>query len=153
MTSQFNRDLYFMRIALLVAERSKCLRAKYGSVLVSSDGRIVSTGYNGKPRDSKNDDVCYRQGLENNASKPNCCLHSEMNCLFFASPEERIGATLYVSGVPCTDCALMIAQSKVDRLVYLNAPSGNHTGNFDFGFLKDYGMKFSVFTLSKEDLE
>lgn len=76
-----NKDAYFMNIALKVADGSKCIRAKYGSVIVSKDGRIISTGYNGKPRGSKNDHICYRNGLPDNSPKPNCCLHSEANAI------------------------------------------------------------------------
>lgn len=134
-----------MGLAFHVSTASKCLRAKYGSVLVSKDGRIISTGYNGKPRGSSNDNVCYREGLEDNAPKPNCCLHSEASCIVFCSPEEREGATMYVSGIPCTDCALLIAQSGISRLVYYvgEQPSG-HKGNFDLEFYTKYGMKFEL---------
>lgn len=139
------RDDYFMGLAFQVAKASKCVRAKYGSVLVSRDGRIISTGYNGKPRGSSNDHICYRQGLPDNAAKPNCCLHSEANCLMFSSPDERMGGTLYVSGIPCTDCTLLIAQSGVARLVYYDGPtSSGHKGNFDLSFYEQYGMKFEV---------
>lgn len=144
-------DDYYMGLAFQVAEGSKCIRAKYGSVLVSHDNRIISTGYNGKPRGSSNDHLCYRQGLPDNAAKPNCCLHSEANCLLFSSPIDRIGGTLYVSGVPCTDCALLIAQSGVARLVYYDGPSvTGHVGNFDAGFYTSYGMSFEVIAWQKK---
>ena len=137
---------YFIGIALAVAEKSKCLRAKYGTVIVSEDGRVISTGYNGKPRGSTNDDVCYREGVPNNAAKPNCCIHSEMNALLFSDTISRKGGTIYVTGRPCTDCALAIAQSGVARLVFLDEPngSGGHVGNFSSKFHEKYGMKFEV---------
>lgn len=141
-----------MELAFHIASASKCLRAKYGAIIVSKDGRIVSTGRNGKPRSSINDDVCYRVGLEDNAAKPNCCLHSESNALMFCSPEERDGATMYVSGIPCTDCALLIAQSGIARLVYYTGEqSSGHRGNFDLEFYKKYGMKFEVVPFSFEE--
>lgn len=134
-----NKDKYFMEIAFKVAEASKCKRAKYGAVLVSPDGRIVSTGFNGKPRGAINDNVCYREGLPDNASKPNCCLHSEANCLFFASPEERIGSTLYVSGIPCTDCLLLCMQAQIGRLVFFENADG-HKGDMNREFINKYGI-------------
>lgn len=131
-----------MNIAFEVAKASKCLRAKYGSVLVSSDGRIISSGYNGKPRGSLNDSICYRSGLPDNFPRPNCCLHSEVNCIMFSNPLDRIGGTLYVSGIPCTDCALVIAQSGISRVVYYNnLEESGHKGNFDQSFADEYGMK------------
>lgn len=134
-------DAYFMNLAIDVAYGSKCIRAKYGSVIVSKDGRIVSTGYNGKPRGSINDSICYREGLPDNASKPNCCLHSEANALLFSSPEERAGGTIYVSGRPCTDCLLMIFQSGLSKLVYLDENNATgHSGNFNQSFISKYGF-------------
>jgi len=134
-------DLYYLTLAEHIAIKSKCIRAKYGTIIVSSDGRVVSTGFNGKPRGSINDSICYREGLPDNASKPNCCLHSEANAIMFASPEELENGTIYVSGIPCTDCVLMIAQMKLFRCVYLDLPnSTGHMGNLDRTFLKKYGI-------------
>ena len=137
-------DLYYLRMAQLTATKSKCRRAQYGAVIVAVDNRIVAHGFNGKPRGSSNDDTCYRLGLPDNAAKPNCCLHSESSAIIFSSPAEREGGTMYVSGVPCTDCALLIAQAGIARLVYLDGDSHGHRGNFDLEFYTKYGMKFAV---------
>lgn len=146
-----NRDKHFMLLAFIISEQSKCIRAQYGSVLVSSDGRIVSTGYNGKPRGSINDDICYRVGLQPNTNVvPDCCLHSEANCLLFASPEEKIGSTLYVSGIPCENCSLMIAQSKISRLVYYTGEQAHgHSGDFNLDFYNKYGMKYELIAMDE----
>lgn len=143
-------DLHYLKMAFVVASMSKCVRAHYGSILVSADGRIVSTGRNGKPRGSINDDVCYRLGVQPNANNiPDCCLHSEANCLMFASPEEKEGATLYVSGVPCENCTLLIAQSKIARLVYyIGTQESGHRGDFDYEFYQKYGMTFELVPVS-----
>lgn len=148
------QDIYFMRLALAVADASKCKRAQYGTVIVSKDGRIVSTGYNGKPRGSCNDDMCYREGLEPNAAKPNCCIHSEANALMFCSPEERRGGTLYVSGIPCTDCALLIMQSGIERVVFLDADNNGHRGNSTANFWHQYGFshRIKLYMLKKSHL-
>lgn len=138
-----DKDLYYMQLALVVAQASKCKRAKYGTVIVSHDGRVVSTGFNGKPRGSINDNVCYRENLPANDPGPKCCLHSEANAVMFCSPEELHDSTVYVSGVCCTDCALMLAQMQVKRVIMLTG-HGNHVGNFDWSFYSKYGMKFEV---------
>ena len=49
-----SKDQSFMEIAVAVSMRSTCLRRRYGAVIVSKDGRIVSTGYNGAPRHRAN---------------------------------------------------------------------------------------------------
>jgi dCMP deaminase len=141
-----------MTIAIQVSRASKCKRARYGSVIVSADGRIVSTGYNGKPRGCINDDVCYREGLPDNApSKPNCCLHSEANAIIFSDPLARIGGTLYVSGVPCTDCLLLLSQSGLAELVYLDNSTG-HRGNTDADFVAKYGIKLKITRMEESEI-
>lgn len=145
------KDDYYMSLAFAVAKGSKCLRAQYGAVIVK-DGRIVATGYNGKPPHSVNDHICYREGLPNNASKPNCCLHSEANAIIHSAPEERQGATMYVSGIPCTDCALLIMASGVTRLVYYDGPSASgHLGNSDHDFWSMYGFDRKIELVSYQD--
>lgn len=112
------RDAYFMRVAFAIAAGSKCVRAQYGTVIVTEAGFPVSTGYNGKPAGSKNDGECYREGLPACAThRPDCCVHSEVNAVLFASPEARRGATMYVTGRPCDRCRLVIMQSGLRRLV------------------------------------
>ena len=146
--------MYFLNLALQVSTASKCLRAQYGTVIISRDGRVVSTGYNGKPRGSCNDNECYRLGLPDNASKPNCCLHSETNALLFCNPLEVRGGTMYVSGIPCIDCMLLIMQSGIGKLVYLNASSASgHKGNFDIAFVEKYGFMDKIEIVSVERIQ
>jgi dCMP deaminase len=137
------KDKYFMDLAKKVAEGSKCVRANYGSLILSADDRIISTGYNGKPRGSCNDHICYRVNLPPNSPKENCCIHSEINALMFSHPLDRINGTMYVSGVPCTDCSLVVMQAQITRLVYLNEPDPltGHTGNSNNEFWNKYGAK------------
>lgn len=140
-----DKDRYFMNLAFNVALASKCPRAQYGSVLTSPDGRVISTGYNGKPRGASNDNVCYREGLPDNSPKPNCDIHSEINCLLFSDPVARQGGTLYVSGIPCTDCLLVIFQSGISRLVFYDGPaSSGHRGNFSWEFVRQYGFEDKI---------
>lgn len=140
-----NRDQHFLRIAEIISERSKCLRAKYGSVIVSGNThRIVSTGYNGKPKGAINDDVCYRQGYLPNEIGNLCCIHSEMNAILFSDPTDRIGGTIYVSGIPCKDCMLNILQSGLTSVVYIYDPTSYHLGNSDLEFVEMYGINIDI---------
>lgn len=150
------RDHHYMELAFKVAEASKCLRAHYGTVIVSADGRIVATGRNGHPRGSINDHVCTRVGLPPNSPKASCCLHSEANAIVFSDPLERLGGTMYVSGVPCNDCALMIMQSGVRRLVYYDgATDSGHVGSSTDALWEAYGCEVErcPFTWSTWDAE
>src|SRR6266699_542895 len=136
------KDKYYMDLAFQVSKGSKCFRAQYGTVIVSSRGTIVSTGYNGKPTGSCNDHVCYREGLPPNAPKENCCLHSEWNAIMFSAPVDRDGGTMYVSGVPCNDCSLLIMQSGISTLVYFDGTLvSGHRGSSDDAFWEKYGSK------------
>lgn len=135
-------DEYFMRIALEVAKGSRCKRAKYGTVIVSCDKRIISCGMNGKPSGSNCDDICFRDGLPaNSKEKPNCCIHSEISALLFSSPVDRRMGTAYISGVPCVDCCLVLANSCLSRIVYLDEEEGNgHRGNGGLHIFEQYGL-------------
>ena len=142
-------DPIFLKMAVLLAEASKCKRAKYGSVIVSEDGKRVSIGWNGKPAGSICDDVCFREGLPPNSPKNNCCIHAETNNIINSSVDVRRNGTMYVSGIPCNDCALLIMQSEISRLVYLSDPNPwGHSGSSDDSFWAQYGSKIERVPLS-----
>ncbi len=107
-------DEYFLDIAFQVAGRSTCNRREVGAVVVK-DKRIKGTGYNGAPHGLPHclDAGCLMEGEH--------CLrtiHAEINALLECSPEERVGATMYVTDYPCERCALIIIQAGIQRLVY-----------------------------------
>ena len=145
------KDKYYMDLAFQVSKGSKCVRAQYGSVIVHRDGYIVATGYNGKPAGSCNDGVCYRVGLPPNAPKENCCLHSEVNAVTFAGRERCMGGTLYVCGIPCNDCALVVMQSGIARLVYFDgATASGHRGCSNDDYWEKYGSQIERVAYSEE---
>ena len=93
---------YYLDIAQTVAERSTCLRKKYGAIIVKNDVR-VSTGYNGAPRGRKNcTDLgeCLRDKLQiPRGERYELCraVHAEANAIIAASREQMLGATLYMA--------------------------------------------------------
>jgi len=95
---------YYLDIAQTVAERSTCLRKKYGAIIVKND-TIVSTGYNGAPRGRKNCTdigVCMRDKLNiPRGERYEMCrsVHSEANAIIAASREQMLGSTLYMACV------------------------------------------------------
>jgi dCMP deaminase len=111
---------YYLDIAQTVAERSTCLRRKFGAIIVKNDA-IVSTGYNGAPRGRKNCDelgYCYRDKLNiPRGTRYELCrsVHSEQNAIISAPRDQMLGATLYMvcvspedgSVVPNTTCCMM----------------------------------------------
>lgn len=121
-------DETWMRVADTISGRSRCTRAQLGAVIVDVDNRIVTTGYNGPPADYPTltefcDGFCKRcqLGPENPLSYADCpAIHAEANALLHCGREERLGGTIYINGIPCIDCAKLLANSGLSRVVVLN---------------------------------
>ena len=107
-------DEYFMEIAFQVATRGTCTRRNVGAVVVK-DKRIKGTGYNGSPPDLPH---CLDENCEMVEGHCVRCVHAEPNALFECSPDERKGATLYVTDRPCPECQKLIIASGVSKVVY-----------------------------------
>ena len=118
-------DVYFMRIALLVRERSSCFHRKVGAVIVRGN-RILSTGYNQPPSGFPHCDQigCIRDdlGIKSGENQEICyALHAEQNALMQAARFgiATEGATMYVTHKPCSVCARLIINAGIKRVVYL----------------------------------
>src|SRR5574344_988250 len=107
-------DKRYMRMAFIWSENSYCQRRKVGALLVK-DKMIISDGYNGTPSGFEN--ICED---ENNVTKP-YVLHAEANAItnIARSNNSSDGATLYVTDSPCIECAKLIIQAGIRRIVYL----------------------------------
>ena len=112
-TKQEQLDCRYLRMARIWAENSYCKRRQVGALLVK-DGAIISDGFNGTPSGFEN--ICED---ENNVSKP-YVLHAEANAItkIARSSQNSDGATLYVTASPCIDCAKLIIQCGIKRVVY-----------------------------------
>ena len=110
---QHDLDTRYLRMAAIWAENSYCKRRQVGAILVK-DKMIISDGYNGTPAGFEN--VCED---ENNLTKP-YVLHAEANAItkVAASSNSSRGATIYVTTAPCIECAKLIIQSGIKRVVY-----------------------------------
>lgn len=115
LTSRPSRDFLNLQIAELISQRATCLRAKVGCV-ITIEGRIISTGYNGTLVGVCNEAVCDIK------SKCRHAVHAEANAISFAASMgiKLNGATLYCTYCPCYECAKLIAQSGITRVVYMN---------------------------------
>lgn len=98
------KENYYLDIAETVAERSTCLRRKFGAIIVKNDS-IISTGYNGAPRGRRNcSDLggCMRDklGIPRGERYELCrSVHAEANAIIAAPREQMLGATLYMACV------------------------------------------------------
>ncbi len=106
-------DLRYLRMATIWAENSYCQRRQVGALIVK-DKMIISDGYNGTPSGFEN--VCED---ENGLPKP-YVLHAEANAItkIARSGNNSDGATLYVTDSPCIECAKLIIQSGITRVIY-----------------------------------
>ena len=106
-------DKRYLRMAAIRAENSYCTRRKVGALIVK-DKMIISDGYNGTPAGFEN--VCE---LEDGTTKP-YVLHAEANAItkIARSGNSSEGATIYVTTSPCIECAKLIIQSGIKRVVF-----------------------------------
>lgn len=115
-SKQLKFDRSYLRMAQVWAENSYCNRRKVGALIVK-DKMIISDGYNGTPSGFEN--VCED---ENGHTKP-YVLHAEANAItkVAKSNNSSNGATLYVTAAPCMECAKLIIQSGIRRVVYVES--------------------------------
>ena len=106
-------DKRYIRMAQIWAENSYCNRRKVGALIVK-DKMIISDGYNGTPAGFENG--CED---ENGLTKP-YVLHAEANAItkIACSSNSSKGATMYVTTSPCIECAKLIIQAGIKRVIY-----------------------------------
>lgn len=110
---QHKLDLRYLRMATIWSENSYCTRRKVGALLVK-DKMIISDGYNGTPSGFPN--KC--EGADNRTFP--YVLHAEANAItkVAKSNNSSEGSTLYVTDSPCIECAKLIIQAGIKRVVY-----------------------------------
>ncbi len=120
------KDHQFMKQVITNARIfSTCVRRQYFALLVDQYGHTIGTGYNGVPKHMTHCDRggCPRAQTDVPHGSPydNClAIHAEVNAIIHSDySARRDGCTLYVNGRPCWDCAKVIANSGVTRIVYL----------------------------------
>lgn len=106
-------DSRYMRMARIWAENSYCVRRQVGALLVK-DQMIISDGFNGTPSGFEN--ICED---DMGKTKP-YVLHAEANAItkVAKSANSSQGATLYITASPCIECAKLIIQAGIVRVVY-----------------------------------
>lgn len=110
---QIALDQRYLRMARIWAENSYCQRRKVGALVVK-DKMIISDGYNGTPSGFEN--VCEDA---DNVTKP-YVLHAEANAItkLARSNNNSDGSTLYITDSPCIECAKLIIQAGIKRVVF-----------------------------------
>ena len=132
MDKQTQFDLHYLEMARIWDQNSYCERRKVGALMVKNR-MIISDGYNGTPRGFEN--VCED---EDGGTKP-YVLHAEANAItkVARSNNSSEGATIYITASPCIECAKLIIQAGIVRVVY----SDNYRSQDGIELLKRAGIQ------------
>lgn len=116
MSKQLLLDKRYLRMAKVWAENSYCTRRQVGALLVKNK-MIISDGYNGTPSGFEN---CCED--ENTGRTKPYVLHAEANAItkVAKSNNSSEGATMYITCAPCVECAKLIIQAGINRVVFLD---------------------------------
>lgn len=108
-------DKRYLEMASTWAKNSYCVRRQVGALIVK-ERMIISDGYNGTPEGFEN--ICE----DESGKTKTYVLHAEANAItkVAKSNNSSLGATLYITTSPCVECAKLIIQSGIRRVVYSN---------------------------------
>ncbi len=107
---------YFMKLAKLSARRSKDPSTQVGAVIVDNENKIVSIGYNGMPRGCSDDKFCWGKDKTVD-NKYLYVVHAEVNAIL-NSNTSLDNTILYTTLFPCNECAKVIIQSGIKKVIY-----------------------------------
>lgn len=130
-------DKRFLYLAHNIASWSKDHRTQVGAVIIGEDRKPISFGYNGFPR-GVNDDIAERH------DRPDKYLyteHAERNAIYNAEQSTK-GSTIYVTHMPCADCARAIIQKRISRVVVDSA--NDHNGKTARRFPENYEASLAM---------
>jgi dCMP deaminase len=129
-TNYLSWDDYFFAVAALSAKRSKDPLSPTGACLVDARNRIVGIGYNGFPN-ACNDNILPWTSVPKplitpgDTSQTPCRLdpslfvvHAELNAILNKCSADVAGCRLYCQSFPCHECAKVIVQSRIQRVIY-----------------------------------
>ena len=143
LSKQTKLDLRYLRMARIWAENSYCKRRQVGALVVK-DKMIISDGYNGTPSGFEN--ICE----ENDITKP-YVLHAEANAItkLARSSNNSDGSTLYVTASPCIECAKLIIQAGIKRVVYAE----KYRLNDEIQLMERAGIKVEFLDIDKQNAQ
>jgi len=148
-------DETWMKVAQAMAARSNCTNRRVGVVIVDPNNRPISVGYNGPPagyQDAETcSDYCPRSVVTNinsvRGSKYDNCVsvHAEANALIFADRHSYSGGTIYVTNPCCWDCAKLVANSGLKRVVLQFSKVDSHADvDTPVNFLRACGLQVEI---------
>lgn len=126
-----SKETSAMATAMSQALISRDPSTQVGACFVDKDGNIMSCGYNSPPKGWDEDDFTWNKPKEEEYNKYTYIIHAEMNALFNynGSIKDFKDSTLYVTFLPCHNCAKHIVQAGVKNVVYLAENKKNILNN------------------------
>ncbi len=112
-------DECFMRMALIIAERSKDPQTQAGAIVVSPRQVVVGVGYNGFPRGIESDDLPWEREGDLPDTKYAYVCHAEENAIYNANARTE-DCKVYCTLFPCNECAKTIIQNGIKEVIYLS---------------------------------
>jgi dCMP deaminase len=117
-------DETWLIVADTISRRSRCSRAQMGAVIVSKDNHVVATGYNGPAASWPESGPCInwcdraKGQTELGIAYTGCpAIHAEANALLYVDRSQSLGGTIYIVSPPCDQCAKLISNSGLSRVV------------------------------------
>ena len=162
METSYNRPSWhqtWMQIAEVIGKRSRCSRAKIGAVIVDSRQRICATGYNGPSSALLLQGECINwcdraKGIAPLDNMYDACpsIHAEANALLYVDRSAVEGGTIYITAAPCMQCAKLISNSGLKKVVARIRDSDYHRNP---EAVLDYLSKcnISVMTIKDDEYE
>ena len=120
-TDYISWDEYFMEVAKLSSRRSKDPKTQVGACIVNDKNHIVGTGYNNPPGGCDNNAFPWESGSHSDPdTKYPYIVHAEQNALLNCYTMDLEKCRMYVTQIPCHNCAKLIAQSGIRTVYYLS---------------------------------
>lgn len=145
-------DTTWMTIADTIARRSRCSRAQIGAVIVSANQRIASTGYNGPAATLEVEGDCINwcpraQGVAPLDNVYDACpsIHAEANALMYVDRSRIEGGTIYITDVACLQCAKLVSNSGVYRVVMrVSSTAAHRKPEATIEYLKNCNLEVTI---------
>lgn len=145
-------DETWLTVADAISKRSRCSRAQMGAVIVSKDNHVVATGYNGPaatwPEAGECINWCERAKGETGLgiAYTGCpAIHAEANALLYVDRSQSLGGTIYIVSPPCDQCAKLISNSGLARVVCRISEADMHRNPYQvIEYLNTCGIEVTI---------
>lgn len=150
-TDYISWEEYFMQVAILSSRRSKDPKTQVGACIANGRNHIVGTGYNGFPQGCANNSFPWDSGEHSDPdTKYPYVVHAEPNAILNCYTSDLSGCRIFVTQVPCHECAKLIIQSGITEVYYLsNNVSDSNSSRASQRLFETCGVKLTQLLITK----